>query len=345
MSQCNQPTSVAIIVPTYNVEQYLEECLQSIKDQSFTDWHCYIVNDGSTDFSPVIATAFAEKDSRFIVLHKENGGVSSARNLGLQQVFKGNYEFIAFLDSDDVFPLNYLEAMVTALKQENADMAICPIVMYDKNGPINSGNSDSAIYQVLDGDLIADMYFLSGKGQVKTDYNRGLGNKIFRLSCVQGKYFREHMKGAEDQDWMIDNLLQVQRAVCTPETKYLYRQRNSSLAHSAKYLQDYETFHRIMLSTYPQYSPFVQECIQNRFIETFYNQILLAIGKGACNDDVRKKISEGKRIISNRFKQNTISSRERKRLKKLSWPIWLLRLYVRYWPKKQRESTKSSYFD
>lgn len=345
MNQCDLPTSVAIIVPIYNVEQYLYECLQSIKDQSFTEWQCFIVNDGSDDLSPVIATTFAENDSRFIVLNKKNGGVSSARNLGLQCVYNENYEFIAFLDSDDVFPSNYLEIMITALKQENADMAICPIVMYDKNGPTNIGNSNSPIYQVLDGDLIADMYFLSGKGRVKVDYNRGLGNKIFRLSCVKGKYFREHMKGAEDQDWMIDNLLQIKRAVCTPETKYLYRQRNSSLAHSSRYLQDYVTFHRILLTTYSQYSPFVQECIRNRFIETLYNQIILAIENNICDNEIKKKISEGNKIIVDKFDQKNISSRARKRLNKLKWPLWLLRLYAHYWPKKNRKLTKSTYFD
>lgn len=344
MNQYHSQTSTAIVVPVYNVETYLAECLQSIEKQTFKDWKCFVVNDGSTDSSLAIADTFAKQDSRFILLNKDNGGVSSARNLALQTIYKSDFEFIAFVDSDDIIPSNYLQNMISALSQEKADMAVCPMVKFDKNGTINIKNARS-IYQTLDGDLIADMYFLSGKGQIKFDYNRMLGNKIFRLSRVKGKYFKEHLKGAEDQDWMIENLLQLKRAVCTPETNYLYRQRNSSLAHSSKCLQDYDTFHRVMLSTYSQYTPFAQACIQSRFIETFYNQVVSSIENGDNAADIQNLISDGKKIIQELFKQKTITSRSQKRLNRLDWPVWFLRCYLRYWPKKQKTLTNPRYFD
>lgn len=89
---------ISIIVPCYNQAQFLDECLQSVLDQTYQNWECIIVNDGSTDNSSIIAKKWAEKDSRFIYIHKENGGISSARNKGLEKA-SGNY--IQFLDSDD----------------------------------------------------------------------------------------------------------------------------------------------------------------------------------------------------------------------------------------------------
>ena len=97
---------VSIIVPCYNQAQYLEEALQSVLDQTYTNWECIIVNDGSPDHTEEIAKKWVNSDLRFVYLNKENGGLSSARNLGLDNA-KGNY--IQFLDSDDVLDSTKLE--------------------------------------------------------------------------------------------------------------------------------------------------------------------------------------------------------------------------------------------
>lgn len=89
---------VSIIVPVYNVEKYLHQCLDSIQAQTFRNWECIVVDDGSTDSSASICDLYSHADSRFIVIHKENGGVSSARNAALE-IARG--EFIGFADPDD----------------------------------------------------------------------------------------------------------------------------------------------------------------------------------------------------------------------------------------------------
>ena len=89
---------ISIIVPVYNVEKYLKRCIDSILNQSFTDFELILVDDGSTDNSGEIIDEYAIKDERIKVIHKENGGLSSARNVGIEYS-KGNY--IAFVDSDD----------------------------------------------------------------------------------------------------------------------------------------------------------------------------------------------------------------------------------------------------
>jgi glycosyltransferase involved in cell wall biosynthesis len=97
---------VSIIVPCYNQAQYLGEALQSVLDQTYKNWECIIVNDGSPDNTEVIALDWLEKDSRFKYIYKENGGLSSARNAGIT-IAKG--EFIQFLDSDDILESNKLQ--------------------------------------------------------------------------------------------------------------------------------------------------------------------------------------------------------------------------------------------
>ncbi|MBB6371666.1 glycosyltransferase family 2 protein [Chryseobacterium shigense] len=90
---------ISIIVPCYNQGPYLDECLQSILEQSYTHWECIIVNDGSTDNTDVLAKHWAGKDPRFHYVYKENGGISSARNAGLE---KASGEYVQFLDADDI---------------------------------------------------------------------------------------------------------------------------------------------------------------------------------------------------------------------------------------------------
>lgn len=111
---------VTIIVPCYNQAQYLDEALQSVSDQTYSNWECIIVNDGSADSTEEIALAWCKKDDRFIYINKENGGLSSARNFGLVTA-TGNY--IQFLDSDDALDKRKLELSLNEL-HENQDKNI-----------------------------------------------------------------------------------------------------------------------------------------------------------------------------------------------------------------------------
>ncbi len=113
---------ISVIVPVYNVEKYIRRCLDSIQNQTFTDWECICVDDGTPDSSGKICDEYAEKDSRFVVLHKENGGVSSARNAGLD-VAKG--EWITFVDSDDYVESNWLFEQYKDITSGDFDVCVC----------------------------------------------------------------------------------------------------------------------------------------------------------------------------------------------------------------------------
>ena len=113
---------VSVIVPIYNVEKYLERCISSILEQSYNNIEVILVDDGSNDGCPIICDKFERKDARVKVVHKPNGGLSSARNAGLEQM-KG--EYITFIDSDDWVEVNFVERMVEAISKSKVDVVQC----------------------------------------------------------------------------------------------------------------------------------------------------------------------------------------------------------------------------
>ena len=113
---------ISIIIPVYNTAHYLDLCLESVLEQSYTDWECILVDDGSTDNSGEICDKWGKRDNRFVIIHQKNQGVSSARNHGLE---KSKGEFICFIDSDDWVEPMYLSHLYDGMKNnEEVDMVV-----------------------------------------------------------------------------------------------------------------------------------------------------------------------------------------------------------------------------
>ena len=118
----NEPPIISIVIPVYNVEHWLRECLESVCAQTFADWECICVDDGSTDGSPALLDEYAAKDSRFRVIRREHSNAGTSRNAGLD-LARG--EFLSFLDSDDVFHPRMLETLAGTIESDEADIASC----------------------------------------------------------------------------------------------------------------------------------------------------------------------------------------------------------------------------
>ena len=118
---------VSVIVPVYNVEKYLKQCLDSIVDQTLEDLEIVLVDDGSVDSSGTICDEYAKKDARIKVIHKKNGGLSDARNVAID-IAKG--EYITFVDSDDYVTDDYVESLYKLLVENNAQMSIILIWIF-----------------------------------------------------------------------------------------------------------------------------------------------------------------------------------------------------------------------
>lgn len=173
---------VSIIVPVYKVEKYLDRCIQSILNQIEKDWELLLIDDGSPDNSGIICERYASVDSRIIVYHKTNSGVSSARNLGLDYA-KG--EWICFIDSDDYISEDFL--MVD--NDEQADVI-------QKSYAIVNANNKGRLMKIKEARVI------SNKEKLYNFYvnkrNNALWDKLIRRSVIQNKRFNEKVTIGED---------------------------------------------------------------------------------------------------------------------------------------------------
>ena len=217
--------TISIIVPIYNAENYLKSCLDSVLSQTFKDFEVLMVNDGSTDSSATLCQAYAERDSRFRYFEKENGGLSDARNYGLDRA-QGAY--ITFLDADDFLFENYLEKLYQASYLSDSDILIGGYCRFDgsdfyfyndhfKSDSLNSFTSAQAI-QVLDSML--DVPFLTFSTAWGKLFKRDLFNE-FRFPY--GKY-------AEDQFLIWKLYMKATNIHVFNNASYVYRMNPSGLS-------------------------------------------------------------------------------------------------------------------
>lgn len=192
---------VSIIVPVYNVERYLNKCIDSILSQTFKDFELILVDDGSTDSSSQICDEYLKKDNRIKVIHKNNGGLSSARNIGLDMA-KG--EYISFIDSDDYVSNKYIEILYTDILNNDADISICENKRFKKNSEnllecinlnIDILNPEKALLNLYDKDRMTYV-IVCGKMYKKSLFNdiRFPPNKINEDSFVIYKLYIKSKK-------------------------------------------------------------------------------------------------------------------------------------------------------
>ena len=176
---------ISVIVPVYNVEPYLERCLDSIINNTYRNLEIICVDDGSTDNCGAILDRYAERDDRFVVIHKENGGVSSARNRGLDTA---TGEFIAFIDSDDWIHPQYFEILLHMQKQRDYDLVNCGFSVQKKPAPYTRFELMELKGRELSLESVFEIL------EVKT-YVWG---KLIRRTLLEGERFVENIQCLED---------------------------------------------------------------------------------------------------------------------------------------------------
>lgn len=217
---------ISVIVPVYNVENYLRECLDSIINQTYQHLEIILIDDGSTDSSGNICDEYAKKDSRIVVAHRDNKGVSGARNVGIE-LSKG--EYITFVDSDDAIHEKFLEKLYDAIKQYNVNIAVSNYYVYNemdnlfyyhhvKNEGVSLFNHNDFLYHLFKQDEIGLALGLSC-GKL---YARELFDLIrFPLGRVH-----------EDTIVVHKLFLSVEQFVFVHRVDYLYRKHSNSIMNS-----------------------------------------------------------------------------------------------------------------
>lgn len=209
---------ISIIVPVYNAEMYLDGCIESIVNQTYTNFELILVNDGSKDASKDICNKWEQLDSRIRVFHKSNGGASSARNYGIEN---SNGEYIMFVDSDDTVAFDICEKLLENIR-DDCSLVVCGLKTSFGNFVIRSENS------VLSTD----------KGEIfNLLFENGILNspvaKLFRRDCIGTLRFDPNMYMGEDLTFNLEYLSRIDGGVAVlPYCGYVYnRENNNSITH------------------------------------------------------------------------------------------------------------------
>lgn len=219
---------ISVIVPVYKVEKYLNECIDSILAQTFTDFEVILVDDGSPDNCPAMCDAAAERDERVRVIHKANGGVSTARNAGLAAA-RGNW--LGFVDSDDMIDKTYLEKLYCAGKQSGAEIVACNLLFMQEDGSPCRYQEQPLCTEILSQDEAIHRMRLTPLIQATT--------RLHRRDILEGIHFPVG-KHYEDAFTTPEIFERVSTVACVEEKLYYYRQQPTSILHGKVTLKNLE---------------------------------------------------------------------------------------------------------
>lgn len=212
---------ISIIVPVYNVEQYLDRCLKSIKNQTYKHFECILVDDGSTDSSSQICEDWKKADDRFVCIHKVNGGLSDARNTGIR-LSHGDY--ITFVDSDDWIYPDYLEILYQGIEQYEADIASSALVRFSSECESNAFSRSKITWNCYSQSEYLKYYFRI-KGNKAVHYVCG---KLFSKRILSERQFPVGMLN-EDVEGFYKALLNARTVAETTRETYCYYYNENSI--------------------------------------------------------------------------------------------------------------------
>lgn len=275
---------ISVIIPVYNVEEFLEECILSVINQTYKNLEIILINDGSTDKSGYICDEYKKKDSRIKVIHKSNTGVSNTRNIGID---KATGIYLMFIDSDDYIELDTCEVLKNYMEKEKSDIVICS--HYRKKHKkrkkiIKNYDSREGIKQIL----------------LQKDLETSPCGRLFRKSLFKNIYFPEKIKIGEDLATIYRIFDKANKITFISDEKYFYRIRKNSAMTSKfdKKKMDvysvFEEFNVFLLKKYPDLVPY----LKNREIKTYIHYLISMYANNYKEiEDIRKLQHEIKKHV------------------------------------------------
>lgn len=228
---------VSIILPIYNVEKYLERCLESIVNQTYRNLEIILVDDGSQDSSPQICDEWAKRDARIKVIHKENGGLGFARNTGIEN-FTGQY--VLFVDSDDYIALDTVERTYKLQQQYQAEMVFFGFSSVRNTGKITMSmvpNTPKAYFEgaEVQNDFLPNLISPDVKNGIDWNLNMSAWIALYQGDLIKKsgwKFVSEREIISEDQYSLLDLFKDVSKVAVCPESFYYYCENDSSLSRT-----------------------------------------------------------------------------------------------------------------
>lgn len=230
---CDMENKISVIIPVYNTAEYLPDCLNSVMVQTYDNLEIIIVDDGSTDGSWKICEFYVRKDKRIKAYHKENGGLSDARNFGVD---KSTGEFLSFIDSDDTIHKDFFKILMENQREVDADISGAALMPYYNLSEINlSSELENGVKYTFYGSEALKKYLNPGKTRI---IQHGLCMKIYRRSLFENLRFE---KGRLHEDLFITYKLLNECCVYIHDTRklYFYYQNNAKSICSSYSIKNY----------------------------------------------------------------------------------------------------------
>ena len=209
---------ISVIVPIYNVEDYLNRCVDSIINQTYKNLEIILVDDGSPDNCPKMCDDYAKKDSRIKVVHKENGGLSDARNVGME-VATGDY--VSFIDSDDYVSLDFYETLLQTMIDNDSDIVECGVVKFYENEKFDEYSDDLKVTNYDTVDALDGLI-------IENPFKQHVWNKLYNSSVALDIPYAVG-KLNEDEFWTYQVFGKAKKVTRINKTMYYYFQRNGSI--------------------------------------------------------------------------------------------------------------------
>lgn len=338
---------VAIVLPVYNIERYLKECLDSLLCQTYPNIMIFAVDDGSTDGSGEILDEYGRKDRRLVVQHKKNGGVSSARNRALDAIdeYQCKFDFICFVDGDDVVSPDFVLQYVELITGYSADYVVCGWQPFDKKGDFPLARETHPICVT---DRKGSYQHFFGEGR----WGRGgfvssslfLSNRCLSLKTVKGLRFDESFRKGEDQDYLLRALLRVEKGVLSSGVSYRYRIRKSSLSHENLLPVEDLCLYVSLLKNVEKFPFDVQLAIERRARDLWWHVLNQTVNANLL-DRYSKHLQDAYKVFISVRPVAPISFSFRRRLFCYSLGDWFLRLYFKRKPEVVCSSELKDAFD
>ena len=276
---------ISIVVPIYKVEKYLPKCIDSIINQTYKNLEIILVDDGSPDRCGEICDEYAKTDRRIKVIHKENGGASDARNVGIDIA---NGEYLGFVDSDDYIVSDMYEKLYTALKKSNSDMSICNVRYTWENNEHGESNCSLNIKdEVLSGEqiLCEKMVKPNSWGFVVP------WNKLYKINLFDGvRYPKE--KRTEDEFIIHELLMQCDKIVTITDELYYYRQHDGSFMNQKSDIRRLDFIEAILRRIKYMLSNEMFDGIWEYYIKSIFSFVLWNGRLDKNNPEVKSKFKE-----------------------------------------------------
>lgn len=304
---------ISVIVPVYKAEPYLDRCVESIVNQTYKNLEIILVDDGSPDNSPNICDDWAKKDERIKVIHKKNGGVSSARNAGIKEA---TGEFVQFVDSDDYIDLSFCEQLVTPFEGD-VDLVVSGFTITNDEKKTTITKREFEDVSNIMGDIEAFLNFLID-GYIDMPVN-----KLFRRNLITFQ-FRENLPLGEDRIFVLDYLMNSKQRILVIESSgYFYIFNNQSACHKQR-----KNIFDILLESHDYLRLFLEKKFGTYKNNKFYKLMFGFVENSICRCIDEEKSQTYKKIKNNKLIKEILKNYKPKGIKeKIKYILIKFRMY------------------